>query len=452
MQNLHEESSYPLTFRQDDAKALGQTLAARHSISLIGMKRVGISNFLRFTIYRDEVVPTYVHPTDRHLFIPVDCNDLVEIGLLPFWSLTLKRIVDIVNRNDDLAPFREQINEDFVRSIQLRDTFYTVDTVRSALQQITAEGYLPTIFFLRFDRMQQAVTPEFLQNLKGLVDACGQALAYVFTTYRELDVLMPEVFMRNGTTEFAQTHYLKPADAEATQAIMATFLQRYTMKLSEEHQQAVLDAAAGHVQYLQLSLRILKELQDSGQALPDDIVAYLQQDERIQLQSDELFATLSPAEQSVVRLSQDRCADYSAGQRDQAAYLWNTGYINTDGCIFSPFLHHFLVHGGRVVAENGHTDDTDPTHGPSADHTGHQHELTKKEHLLYEVLTAHRGEVTEREQIIRAVWPECNEIGVSDWAVDRLVARLRAKLKQQAAPDTIKTVKTRGFLLQSPAP
>ena len=51
----------------------------------------------------------------------------------------------------------------------------------------------------------------------------------------------------------------------------------------------------------------------------------------------------------------------------------------------------------------------------------------------------------EREEIIQAVWPEVEEVGVSDWAIDRLVARLRAKLKSQNAKVEIQTVKTRGY-------
>lgn len=437
MQILHDEAQYPLSFREADAVQLGQSLAGRHSVTLIGMKRVGISNFLRFFLYRDDIVPTYLHRTDRHLFIPVDCNDLIEIGLLPFWSLTLKRLVDIVNRNEDLELFREQINDAFVRSIQLRDVFYTMDAVRDGLRIITSKGYLPTIFFLRFDRMQPAVTPELLQNLKGMIDATGQALSYVFTTYRELHDLMPEVFPMNGTSAFSHPRYLKPADQQATQIIMDTFLKRYSMSLSDSQKQEILQAAAGHVQYLQLTLLLVREYQEANKgSLPDDIIAYARADERIQLQSEELYATLTAQEQEVVQQSADRCSSYDNQTKQAVPYLWNTGYINPDDCIFSPYLHQYLSKA---------TPQPQPEVLPMA---GLTTGLTKKEHLLFAVLQENRDQVTEREQIVARVWPECNEIGVSDWAVDRLVARLRSKLKKQQADCTIKTIKTRGFLLQ----
>jgi DNA-binding winged helix-turn-helix (wHTH) protein len=47
------------------------------------------------------------------------------------------------------------------------------------------------------------------------------------------------------------------------------------------------------------------------------------------------------------------------------------------------------------------------------------------------------------------VWPEVEELGVSDWAIDRLVARVRNKLKLQKSGFEIQTIKTRGYKLIS---
>ena len=55
--------------------------------------------------------------------------------------------------------------------------------------------------------------------------------------------------------------------------------------------------------------------------------------------------------------------------------------------------------------------------------------------------------ILEREKIISYVWPEEEEFGVSDWTIDRLVARLRAKLLAQKSEYQLVTVKTRGFKL-----
>ena len=74
-------------------------------------------------------------------------------------------------------------------------------------------------------------------------------------------------------------------------------------------------------------------------------------------------------------------------------------------------------------------------------------DLTKKEHILFTFLKAHEGQLCERETIVDTVWPEGHEMGVSDWAVDRLVSRIRSKLKAQHSPYLIETVVTRGYKL-----
>ena len=74
-------------------------------------------------------------------------------------------------------------------------------------------------------------------------------------------------------------------------------------------------------------------------------------------------------------------------------------------------------------------------------------DFTKKEKMLYEHLFKNLSKVCERERIIEAVWPESEELGVSDWTIDRLVARLREKLNIQKSKYQVVTVKTRGFKL-----
>ena len=67
------ESLYPLDFRKEDSERLGTLLSQRRSVALVGMKRVGISNFLRFFLNHKDIVPTFLRG-DNHFFIPVEQN------------------------------------------------------------------------------------------------------------------------------------------------------------------------------------------------------------------------------------------------------------------------------------------------------------------------------------------------------------------------------------------
>src|SRR3989344_5070435 len=182
MENSVVEGDYSISFRKDDALVLGRDLDNRRCIVLIGMKRVGISNFLRFFLNNKDVVRTYIGGKTSHVFIPVDLNDLVEKEISPFWILTLKRISDVVSKSSLKKEVKKKIEAFFLDSIQSQDLFLTIDCVRRGLVELTENGFLPTIFFLRFDRMKDAATPEFFGNLQGLKDATHNKLAYVFTS------------------------------------------------------------------------------------------------------------------------------------------------------------------------------------------------------------------------------------------------------------------------------
>ncbi|MCX7996523.1 MAG: helix-turn-helix domain-containing protein [Patescibacteria group bacterium] len=428
-----DEETYPVSFREEETKLLGAHLRSRDSVELIGMKRVGISNFLRYFLHHPHITATYISTEQRHIFIPVDLNDLIETELFPFWRLTLKRIVDVINMNDDLEPIRKRANDEFLKSIQIPDLFFTVDTVRHILIDMVRGNYMPTIFFIRFDRLQEVVTPELFSNLQGIVDSTNRKTCYVFTGSRELHTISPTVFQKQDLAAFAHKIYLKPASPDDMQIIRRTLMDKYRMQIDEETGTAIVENCGGHVQLLQLSLIIVNELLQKSKRLPADYIRIISDEERVVLQCEELYATLTAAEQHAL-LKIFHGETLHETELQNARYLYNTGYIQTNGTqhVFSPFFGMYLQN-------------MEVNHKKEKVNLG----LTKKEQMLYNTLKEHIGEICERENIIQAVWPECNEIGVSDWALDRLVSRLRGKLKLQKVHEEIQTVKTRGFRLIS---
>src|SRR3989338_10894685 len=125
MVNTIIEALYPISFRKSDAQKLGQHLKDRNSVVLIGIKRVGISNFLRFFLNHKEIAKKYIADGNSHLFIPVDLNDLVEREVFPFWILTLKRILDSAEKSDLKEHTKKYIERLFLDCMQSKDTFLT---------------------------------------------------------------------------------------------------------------------------------------------------------------------------------------------------------------------------------------------------------------------------------------------------------------------------------------
>lgn len=419
-----EEASYPLSFRNRDAQTLGFYIKNRHSVVLVGMKRVGISNFLRFFLNKRGVKEKYIDNKKNHLFIPIDLNDLVERELFPFWVLTLKRIEDVVLASNIDEKTKKYIETLFLDSIQSQDLFLTIDSIRKSLVRLVESGVTPTIFFLRFDRIKDVVTPEFFANLQGLIDACHQNLSYVFTSVRGLEFLSPTVFTKASVSAFARTMYIAPATKEDSRVIFQELCKKYSLSFSANETEQVLSIVDGYAQYLQFALSYLHE--NKSTSVSKNLSGELFADERIALQSEELWESLTDTEKEIL-VKMVKKKSISPDEREKGSYLWNTGII--DEQIFSMLFEKYVTQKVSVEKDNV------------------KHELSKKEHLLLKILEENRGALCEREQIIEYVWPEAESYGVSDWAVDRLVARLRSKLKASNSSFEIVTVKTRGYKL-----
>lgn len=424
MESHIEEASYPLTFRTKDSESLGNHIKNRHTVVLVGMKRVGISNFLRFFLNKKGVLEKYITDNKNHLFIPIDLNDLVERELYPFWVLTLKRIEDAVVRSNASPKTKKYIENLFLDSIQSQDLFMTIDSVRKSLVRLVEEDIMPTIFFLRFDRMQEVVTPDFFSNLQGLIDACHKNLSYVFTSVRSLESLSSTVFTRASVSVFARTLYIQPGTSHDSEIIFDRISKKYGTNYGSQTRKLILTIVDGYTQYLQFALTYLHEKKET---VSKDLFSDLLSDERIALQSEELFESLTGEEKEIL-LKVVFSKSVTADEKEKASYLWNTGIIK-DNRIFSRLFERFVIDKGDQF--------TDIT----------KKEFSKKEHTLLQLLEENKGMLCERETIIQTVWPEAESYGVSDWAVDRLVARLRGKLKNSSNDYEIVTVKTRGFKL-----
>jgi hypothetical protein len=423
-------ANLPLIFHYKDAKELGDHLSNFHSVVLLGIKRVGISNFLRFFTNRDDVVRNYFDNPKQRIFIPVNLNDLVECEIPPFWMLTLKRILDAVEASKIDEEVKKEIRGIFLESIQLQDLFFTIDSVRNAIKKIIEQGYLPTLFFIRFDRLGNSVTPEFFANLEGLREFSHQRLTYVFTSFLPFSRIFPRVFPQAALSIAYRNIYIKPTEKEDTKIIYNAYKNYYNLKLETDLEKEFLRLVDGHFQYLQLGLIALHEPGKPIQS-KDDLVEYLTGDERIKLQSEELWENLSVDEQTIL-LKIVSGEEVVKEDKKKGIYLWNTGFVTADRQglkIFSPLFEFFIKERRREESKTNVA------------------EFSKKELIFFEYLKSNKDDICEREKIIEEVWPEAEELGISDWAIDKLAARVRSKLKLQKNNFELQTIKTRGYKL-----
>jgi DNA-binding winged helix-turn-helix (wHTH) protein len=428
MEEYISETLYPLYFRNKQAAQLGQEIKNRHSVILVGMKRVGISNFLRFFIYQQKIQETFIHDQKKHLFIAVDLNDMVEREIFPFWILTFKRIVDAVEASTIPQETKKEIQDLFLNSIQINDQFMMIENIRKTLSKIIELGLLPTIFLIRFDRMQQVATENFFANLKGLQDSMSPHLSFVITCFRPLEDLIPKL-KKSFLSSFTHPIFLKPASEADQKVLLDTYQVRYGLNLNPNQKKQLFDLVGGHIRFLQLAMIILNE---NHKLTFEKVLKKINQDERIMLQAEELWESLTQEEQQILKKMID--SSISANEIEKHRYLIETGFVinkNNQYQIFTSFLDRYIKN-----------------HTISQNNSDNSIEFTKKELALFTFLQKNLNQVCERDQIIEAVWTDEEEaLEVSDWAMDRLVARVRAKLKKQKSDSEILTIRTRGYKL-----
>jgi len=76
--------------------------------------------------------------------------------------------------------------------------------------------------------------------------------------------------------------------------------------------------------------------------------------------------------------------------------------------------------------------------------------LSPAQYRLLELLVDADGQVISRDDIVTAVWPEDEEVGISEQAIDALVRRLRDRLAEAASDQQyIVTVRGHGFRMEN---
>ena len=75
--------------------------------------------------------------------------------------------------------------------------------------------------------------------------------------------------------------------------------------------------------------------------------------------------------------------------------------------------------------------------------------LSLSQYRLLELLWEHKGKVVTREAVIAAVWPEADEVGITEQAIDALVRRLRDRLAElDPEHEYLVTIRGHGFKLE----
>jgi len=422
------ETTFPITFQKQVSVNFCKLLKNRYCINLVGFKRVGINCYLRYFLNHPQLKKFYLSAKNLKLhFVLVDLNDLFEKDYYPFWILTQKRIADSMEYLPSNLQLKKDLQRLFLSSIQSKELFLIIDNIRESIKLLIQSGFQLVIFFNRFDRLGGLINTDLFCNLESLRDTTNRKLSYIFTTYRELSEWSAALERHPSLSLLMETMYIKPVNSMDGKIVANAYLKTHRIKLSDDMLSELIALSGGSIQFVRLFCLALIQLYQNNSKIDQILLSeILQIDERVLLHCDEIWESLSDQEKATLTKLL-KTQKISESEHKLSQYLWNTGLI-IDNEIFSPVFAQYLKH----KLEKHYQDNSSV-------------ELSKKESLLFDLFKKLPDQIIERSLIIDTVWPDEAEFGVSDWAIDRLIGRLRMKLRKQHHKYEIITVKTRGF-------
>ena len=261
--------------------------------------------------------------------------------------------------------------------------------LESILDQKIADEKQVCLLLDRFDSFMHALVEDKVRlavsaNLRALRDAHKYDLTFVLGTRRPLD---PHTEL--AELFFAHTVWLGPLAEKDARWNISRYTQRKGMEWDEEVVQGILKVSWGYPSIL----RAVCEAYAEGSKLE---IQPLLENPAMCRRVDEFWA-------------------------DQP---------NADDLRISHLTNHPILSAARAAS----TIDTT--------------QLTAKENLLWEYFLAHPEQVCEKDDLIRAAWPEDQifERGIRDDSLAQLIRRLREKVEPEPAnPVHIHTVPGRGY-------
>lgn len=398
---LLNQNLYPADYRKNDIDQITKHLSTFQPLTLIGLPRVGLSRILRFLLVHPKLLSDQLK-SNKILLLEIDINDLFELSEKNLWQLVLKRISD--------NSVSKTINKLYLSAVKTNDAFTFFNNTKLAVEYLCSRSFFVFFLFSRFDRCFPLFTYLFFSHIQSIKDIAKQKINFLFTSNRPLEYLCPEVFKGGNLEVFSQKYYIKPASSKDLLPVLQEFEKSRKIILRKEIKRLVCQYSGGHAQY---ALLILQTLENNNFNL-NKISSFLRSDLDILQQGKEIWDYLNIEEKTIFVFKKKVPSDH---------FLSQIGLITPEEKVFNLLFENYIKTQG-VIDKNS--------------------ELTSKEKALYSILSAKKGELVIREELINFIWQD--KAGeVNDWTLDQLVKRLRKKLSLQKHPHRLTTVKNQGY-------
>jgi len=425
-------------------KTLLAHLAAGHCVGIKGLSNSGKSLLMR-ALAEPASAAEYkkIAKHDGYL-VYIDCNRAVAISAQAFYEVVLRSILEaLVNKipstvASNLRQYHQTITE--------ADNAFTASlSFNLALSELCEQidGRL-CLLFDEFGEIYAALDDRALLNLRALRDRFRDHLVYTSATWRS----MPELRGDDVEDEFAELFsrftYPMPLldDVEA-----ADFLEGLKLVLLDESLKSeALHLSGGHPGMLVGIAQVLTHIPDEWKKQP---ASFVRLEPQPRAECMKLWDQLNQDERAaLIALVLD---PKSGLPRQQNRHLHSLGLLRDDQ-IFSPIFADFVGRKGRGSEINSQGVYLDVDSGDVWVDGVRVPVLTDLEYRLLELLYERRDKLTDKYQIVTAVWGEEYLGSVDDARVEKLISRLRGKIEPDPTnPRYLITRRGRGYKLLTDA-
>jgi hypothetical protein len=430
---------YTLAYRASEARQVMDWLKAGQSGCLIGLRGVGTSNFLAF-LRRDDVRQHYLGPAYADVtFVLIDLLALAEQTEAAVYHLLLDRLLGQL----DSAGVEPATTAEITR-LQHQSPIQRL--IERSLDSLCHRPSQRVVFlFDEFDAIFQNLPPSLFRYLRALRDNRKEQFSYIVVVANDLaglrtDLTEVEHFYRLVSRNVCGLGPYTEADAKQMINYLAS---RRSIELREGEITRLIDLSGGHAGLIKSTLSLLW----NGQAHSlNELSPNLNEEPAIHAECWKVWAGLPEREQATVQaLLVGKQPDLPTLRQLQRKGLLGDSQPETG--LFSPLFADFVRRQARPLAENVIIISRSPRRvqlGKRRIDT-----LTELEFEALSYLYEHRERVCTKDELIRHVYGQQYDRlsgGVSDAALQTLMARLRAKIEPDyGRPRYIITVRGEGY-------
>lgn len=283
------------------------------------------------------------------------------------------------------------------------------------------------------------VSEESIDFINNLITFSSEDKTYRFLFVSELDLTHPDItkFFPAQTKLFNSINYYSLYDYKNSLSFLDHVAEEWNFVADKNMMEKIAERCGGHFMLLKEALR--RHKLDSQQSI-DDIC----NSETIKFRTEQIYFSLLPSERAVLKkiVMNGALDEDSNSEVHSARYLKKIGLIR-DNIITIPVLETYIKNSlprpniglsqNHIIVNNVIVDNN----------------FSRKELKAFRLLLTRENHIVSREEIAESIWPIDTQSHYSEWAIDRIMSRLRDKIELIGLDKSIlQTVRGKGYIVK----